>query len=390
MSLVVDRAADKMNWMFPTLPYAIRISYGGRSREFGSGTERFHMDCKTGRAVKALARGDWSDFLDYYVVGDVEWSGDIYAAAGIRNHVRHDKLWRVALRHRLRYLYAQLFPSSIRRKLVAVSSHYDLPNEFIESYLDTRTRAYSCAIWKDPNNVGEPFDETLEEAQYFKHRFAAERLQIQPDDKFLDVGCGYGFMVHVAESEFGCKDALGITLSQNQVDTGFSKNLKLLHYMQLEPKEQFDKIYTCGMISHLNKAEVRQYYRHIYGLLKKGGKLWAHMISPPANPARLNNYNTISGTFSQKYVFPDHYQFPAHTHVKILEETGFKIKEVYFRYGHYAKTLRHWYRRYVDNLPRTRHMITPVIERAWHLYLTYASALDGPGGSVLKQFLAEK
>ena len=114
------------------------------------------------------------------------------------------------------------------------------------------------------------------------------------------------------------------------------------------------------------------------------------MISPPANPARLNNYNTISGTFSQKYVFPDHYQFPAHTHVKILEETGFKIKEVYFRYGHYAKTLRHWHRRYVDNLPRTRHMITPVIERAWHLYLTYASALDGPGGSVLKQFLAEK
>ena len=52
--------------------------------------------------------------------------------------------------------------------------------------------------------------------------------------------------------------------------------------------------------------------------------------------------------------------------------------------------MRHWYRRYVDNLPQTRHMITPTIERAWHLYLTYASALDGPGGSVLKQFLAEK
>ena len=48
-----------------------------------------------------------------------------------------------------------------------------------------------------------------------------------------------------------------------------------------------------------------------------------------------------------------------------------------------------WYKRYVENLPRTRHMITPTIERAWHLYLTYASVVDGPN-SVLKQIVCEK
>ena len=65
------------------------------------------------------------------------------------------------------------------------------------------------------------------------------------------------------------------------------------------------------------------------------------------------------------------------------------MKNINFRYGHYAKTLRHWYKLYVENLPRTRHMITPTIERAWHLYLTYASMVDGPQ-SVLKQILVEK
>jgi hypothetical protein len=34
-------------------------------------------------------------------------------------------------------------------------------------------------------------------------------------------------------------------------------------------------------------------------------------------------------------------------------------------------------------------MITPTIERAWHLYLTYASVVDGPN-SVLKQIVCEK
>lgn len=88
-------------------------------------------------------------------------------------------------------------------------------------------------------------------------------------------------------------------------------------------------------------------------------------------------------------MFPDHFQFPIHVHLKVMERIGFRVRHVHFRYGHYDKTLRHWYRRFVDNLPRTRPMITPTIERAWHLFLTYASAIDGPS-SVVKQIVAEK
>lgn len=390
MTALLERAAGAMNALFPRLPWMIRLSYRGGSRAIGQGLERLEIACKTEDPLRALARMDLSDFLDSYVAGEADLSGDIYAFVGCRAHVREDGLWRVKMRHTLRYLWLRFFPSSVRRKLLAVSSHYDLPNEFVESYLDRRTRAYSCAIWKDPANIAQPDDESLEEAQYRKHRIAAEALGIEPGDRFLDIGCGYGYMVRMAEAEFGCKKALGITLSQNQVDNGYSENLKLMHYLELTAPGQFDKIYTCGMISHLDRSELERYYRHVYGLLRSGGRFWAHFISPPLNPSGLTNYNTISGTFSQKYVFPDHYQFPVHVHIRTMEEIGFVIKEVYFRYGHYAKTLRHWYRRFIEGLPRTRGLITPQVERAWHLFLTYASIIDGPDSSVLKQILCAK
>ncbi len=385
----LDRAGDAMNWMFPAMPYVIRISYKGQSRNVGSGPEKAEMACKTEGAVAALARGDLSDFLDHYAVGDADINGDMYSFVGARNHVREDAFWRIKLKHQFRYIWTALFPSGVRRKLRAVSSHYDLPNEFILSYLDKRTKAYSCAMWKDPLKIGNLDDEALDDAQHNKFDQALTALQLQPDDKFIDIGCGYGYAVHLAETKYGCRDARGITLSQNQIDTGFSKNLLLKHYMEIPADGSFDKLYTCGMISHLDRSEIERYYRHCYGLLKSGGKAWFHAIIPPANNAGLTNYTTISGTFSQKYVFPDHFQFPIHVHLKIIEKLGFRVKNINFRYGHYAKTLRHWYKRYVENLPQTRHMITPTIERAWHLYLTYASILDGPQ-SVLKQILCEK
>jgi cyclopropane-fatty-acyl-phospholipid synthase len=386
---LLDKAVGRMRSFFPSLPWTIRMSYRGTSATLGTGPERLDMVCKSDGVLRDFARGDLSSVLDRYVAGELDFDGDMYAFVGTRNHLAKERLWMVGLNLRVRHAWTTIFPSGIRRKIVAVSSHYDLPSEFILSYLDKRTKAYSCAMWRDPGNILEPSDESLEDAQHRKFKIAADALEIQPDDRFLDVGCGYGYMVRLAETEFGCRRTLGITLSENQVKEGFSKNLALRHYHELEADGSWDKIYTCGMVSHLDRSEIVRYYRHIYGLLRNGGRFWMHGIVPPANNAGLNNYNTLSGTFSQKYVFPDHYQFPVHVHLKIMEEVGFDVQEVYYRYGHYGKTLRHWYKRYVENLPRTRRLINPTIERAWHLYLTYASVLDGDV-SIIKQILATK
>ncbi|MFA5138009.1 MAG: class I SAM-dependent methyltransferase [Elusimicrobiota bacterium] len=386
---LLEAARSSMNDFFPTLPWSIRLSRSGQSRVIGQGPERLEIACRTDAPLRSLARADLSTFLDQYVAGEADLNGDMYAFVCTRNHLRRDSDWKVRFKVWIRHVGTMAFPSSVRGKLIAVSSHYDLPNEFILSYLDTRTRAYSCAEWKDPANVAVPYDEPLEDAQHRKFLQAAQALQVQPDDKFIDLGCGYGYMTHLVETEFGCKDASGITLSKNQVDTGYSRNLKRMHYRELPPEGQYDKIYTCGMVSHLDQSEIRVFYKHAYGLLKRGGLFWMHGIVPPANDYGMTNYNSLSGTFSQRYVFPNHFQFPVWVHLRVMEETGFKVREVRYKYGHYNKTLRDWYRRFLENLPRTRPLINPVIERAWHLYLTYASSVDGKY-SIIKQILATK
>jgi len=388
MSLL-DRAHDSMVETFPNLPWKFRLTYAGKSRVFGNGKERTSIEFHDAAPLRHLAWYDIPGFLDYYVQGKADIGGDMYGFVGMRMHVAKQDDWTVDFLRKIKFLGTSVFPSSIRQKLKSVSSHYDLPNEFSLSYLDKRTKAYSCAMWKDPENINFPPDEPLEDAQHHKFHSAATALDLQPTDKFIDVGCGYGYMVNLAETEFGVKDAEGITLSKNQVEEGFSKSMRLAHYYELPAEGQYDKIYTCGMVSHLDRSEIYRYYKHIYGMLKSGGKFWMHGIVPPAISGSVTNYTTISGTFSQKYVFPDHYQFPVHEHIKVMEEVGFRIKDVHFKYGHYAKTLRHWYKRYVDTLPQTRPLITPTIERAWHLFLTYGSVVDGPW-SIIKQILATK
>jgi len=378
-----------MRDFFPHLPWTIRISHGSRSGLVGTGPERIELACRSAAIVRDFARGDLASVLDRYVAGELDLLGDIYAFVGARDYIRDARLWKVGMMRRLRYKRLAFVPSSLQRKRAAVSSHYDLPSDFILSYLDTRTRAYSCAMWTDPDHIDQPFDESLEDAQHRKFKKAAEALEVQPDDRFLDVGCGYGYMVRLMETDFSCRSATGITLSENQITNGYSANLQRRHYYELPAEGQFDKIYTCGMVSHLDRSEIERFYRHMYGLLHSGGRLWMHGIVPPASGDGRTNYNTITGTFIQKYVFPDHYQFPIHVHLRFMEEAGFRVRAVHYRYGHYNKTLRHWYRRYVENLPQTRHLINPTIERAWHLFLTYGSVLDGKESAV-KQVLVTK
>lgn len=63
---LLDRAADKMREMFPTLPYVIRFSYRGGSSTVGSGPERFALEFHDESGLQDLARGDLASLLDRY------------------------------------------------------------------------------------------------------------------------------------------------------------------------------------------------------------------------------------------------------------------------------------------------------------------------------------
>ena len=92
------------------------------------------------------------------------------------------------------------------RDAEAIHHHYDVSNAFYEWVLGP-SMTYTCAVYPDP-------EATLEEAQENKYRLIFEKLRLQPGDRLLDVGCGWGGMVRYAARR-GVR-AIGATLSAEQ------------------------------------------------------------------------------------------------------------------------------------------------------------------------------
>nr|WP_050573422.1 TonB-dependent copper receptor [Pseudomonas aeruginosa] len=125
----------------------------------------------------------------------------------------------------------------------AIHYHYDLSNDFYQLWLDPEM-VYSCAYF-------ETGKEDLATAQLAKLRHLCRKLRLQPGEKLLDVGCGWGGLARLAAREFGV-EVTGITLSKEQLALGRKRvkaegledriTLKLLDYRDLPRDGRFDKV----------------------------------------------------------------------------------------------------------------------------------------------------
>jgi len=264
-----------------------------------------------------------------------------------------------------------------RRESEAVRHHYDVGNEFFSLFLDP-TMTYSCAFFSRVPKAKGLFarDEppTLEQAQVAKLDLTATKLALQPGERVLDVGCGWGSFVMHAASRYGV-EAVGITLSENQAvlarkrvaDAGLSDRveIRVQDYRELAG-ESFDAVASIGMVEHVGEAQIDTYGRQLASMLRPGGRLLNHGIS------RLKHGNIEGGPFSERYVFPD----GETTHVSrvqlALERAGFIVRHVEEFGADYAETLRHWIRNLDENRERAEQIAGPERLRVWRLYLRAA------------------
>jgi len=264
---------------------------------------------------------------------------------------------------------------SLRRDRESVRHHYDVSNRFYDLLLGP-SLVYSCAYFANEHD-------SLERAQERKLELICRKLHLQPGERLLDIGCGWGSLALHAAAHHGVR-ALGVTLSEPQAERARQRiegagladrvEVRVLDYRELDD-EPFDKIASVGMYEHVGGAQLDTYAEIVHRLLQPGGLFLNHGIT------RINTQPPRGPTFISRYVFPDGELHPVTEIIGALEARGFEIRDVESLREHYALTLRRW----VANLAANRDAAVAEVgeerERVWRLYML-GSAQGFEGGEI--------
>jgi cyclopropane-fatty-acyl-phospholipid synthase len=255
---------------------------------------------------------------------------------------------------------------SIDRDCQAIRYHYDVSNAYYSLWLDSRM-VYSCAYFRSPND-------SLDEAQSHKLDLICRKLRLQPGQRLLDLGCGWGGLAIWAAQYYGT-DVTGITLSQPQADlaneciaaAGLANRCRVLvqDYRQVENWGQWDALVSVGMFEHVGGARLSDYFQRAFRLLRPEGVFLNHGI------ARRYSDPWLRGkTFGNTYVFPDGELVPISLMLDVAEAAGFEVRDVESLREHYALTLRHWVRRLEEHHDEAAAEVGEPTYRIWRLYMS--------------------
>ena len=159
---------------------------------------------------------------------------------------------------------------------------------------------YSSALFDDMN-------EPLERAQERKYARLAEALDIQPGDRVLEIGCGWGGFAEFAASKFDC-EIVGLTISTEQAQYARTRMAKAGLADQVDIRLQdyrdvdglFDKIVSIEMFEAVGVAHWPIYFDTLRKRLKPGGRAAVQTIT--IEEARFDAYRRTPD-FIQHYIF---------------------------------------------------------------------------------------
>ncbi|HBZ95730.1 MULTISPECIES: C17 cyclopropane fatty acid synthase CfaB [unclassified Pseudomonas] len=271
----------------------------------------------------------------------------------------------------------------------AIRYHYDLSNDFYRLWLD-RDMVYSCAYFK----TGQ---ENLDQAQQGKLRHLCRKLRLQPGDRLLDVGCGWGGLARFAAREYEV-EVYGITLSQAQLELGRQRlaeeglearvTLALLDYRDLPQDGRFDKVVSVGMFEHVGHANLPLYCERLFGAVRAGGLVMNHGITSRFTDGRPVGRG--AGEFIDRYVFPQGELPHLATMARAISEAGLEIVDVESLRLHYARTLHLWSQGLERRLQEAAQWVPEKSLRIWRLYLAGCAYGFQHGWMNLHQILAVK
>ncbi len=249
----------------------------------------------------------------------------------------------------------------------AIRYHYDVSNEFYAQWLDP-AMVYSCAYF-------ERGDESLALAQQKKIDHILTKLRLQPGQRLLDIGCGWGALVIRAAQQFGAR-CVGITLSENQYALARERvkaagledrvEIRLQDYRDV-PDGPFDRVTSVGMFEHVGLNHLAAYFGQVRALLAPDGWVLNHGIT--SSDAHDGEASKGAGGFVHRYVFP-HGELPhIGTVMRTMQEGGLEVFDAENLRRHYARTVALWSEAFEARRDRIRALVDDKRWRIWRVYL---------------------
>jgi cyclopropane-fatty-acyl-phospholipid synthase len=250
-----------------------------------------------------------------------------------------------------------------------VAAHYQHDPAIFEMVLDSRL-AYATGVFLDPQ-------EDLEAAQQRKFERIREKLAIQPGQRVLDVGCGWGSnLLYLAQHTQGV--FRGITLSEKQRDFALARarawgvadrvEIDVCHVEELAlPPASLDAVLFSGSIVHMhNRAQIHE---TMVRALRPGGRV---LISDCYFPEQARGDRDSAAT---EYIFVEALGYcrllGLGEEITIMERAGLDVLHVEDLTCHYALTLERW----IDGVRRNRKQIdalAPGFSRVLQSYMMIA------------------
>ncbi len=269
-------------------------------------------------------------------------------------------------------------PHSRARDQAVIAGHYDLPAAFYQLILDP-SMAYSCGWWT--------VADTLAAAQRAKLELICGKLELEPGQRLLDMGCGWGSLtVHAARHYQARVTAVTLSARQGRYvrqrtdDLGDQAEVRIQDYR--DPLDRtYDAIASVEMGEHVGAAHYPRFCAALHHVLKPGGRL---LIQQMSRGARAPG----GGPFIESYIAPDMHMRPVGETVRLIEDAGFEVIGVQAMREHYVRTIRAWLGNFEEDLPAIRQILTPEQVRVWRLYLAGSALAFEDGRMGVDQILA--
>jgi len=341
----------------------------------------------TDRALTWVIKDGKMGFCEAYMAGEVtstDLSCLIEVAAMNIDHL-DSKLGINTLSNAVNQIFKWRHQNSRSGSRKNIAYHYDLGNNFYSSWLD-ESMTYSSAVFAND-------DMDLAAAQELKYEKLAQLADIQPGDRVLEIGCGWGGFAEYAARTHDAH-VTGITISRAQFDYATKRlkdanladktDIQLKDYRDIDQK--FDKIVSIEMFEAVGETYWPSYFSTVSNCLRPGGKAALQVITIADEMFHIYK---AQPDFIQRYIFPGG-MLPSMTALAPpLQQAGLKLVSETGYAQDYARTLAVWKEQFHNAWPDLAKTcrFDERFKLMWELYLSYCEGGFKAGNIDVKQML---